>query len=150
MDGINMNISMFVSMLFCLQFFYWFVGRRASRNLKGKEDYFLAGKNVSLFPLMMTFLATQVGGGIVLGAADEAFQFGWPVILYPLGSALGLIVLGAGLGRRLAGFEISTVAQIFEVVYRSVNLRKFASFLSVISLFMILVAQIIASNKFLV
>jgi solute:Na+ symporter, SSS family len=150
MDGINMNISIFVSMLFCLQFFYWLVGRRASRNLKGKEDYFLAGKSVRLFPLMMTFLATQVGGGVILGAADEAYQFGWPVLLYPFGAALGLILLGSGIGRKLAGFQVSTVAQIFEVTYGSVMLRKIASVLSVISLFMILVAQIIASNKFLV
>lgn len=136
--------------MFCLQLFYWLVGRRASRNLKGKEDYFLAGKSVQLFPLMMTFLATQVGGGVILGAADEAYQFGWPVLLYPLGAALGLILLGCGIGRKLAGFQVTTVAQIFEVVYGSVMLRKIASILSIISLFMILVAQIIASNKFLV
>jgi len=145
-----MNISVFVSMLFFLQCVYWLVGRRASINLKGKEDYFLAGKRVRLFPLMMTFLATQVGGGVILGAADEAYQFGWPVLLYPLGAALGLILLGSGIGRKLAGFQVSTVAQIFEVAYGSVMLRKIASALSVISLFMILVAQIIASNKFLV
>ncbi len=145
-----MNITLFVCMLFCLQLFYWFVGKRASRNLKDKNDYFLAGKSVQLFPLMMTFLATQVGGGIILGAADEAYRFGWPVLLYPLGAALGLILLGCGIARKLARFEVSTVAQIFEVVYGSVVLRKIASILSVISLFMILVAQIIASNKFLV
>lgn len=145
-----MNITLFVSMLFCLQLFYWLVGRLASRNIKDTDDYFLAGKSVRLFPLMMTFLATQVGGGIILGAADEAYHFGWPVLLYPLGAALGLIVLGCGVGRRLAGFQVSTVAELFEVVYGSVVLRKVASMLSVISLFMILVAQIIASNKFLV
>lgn len=145
-----MNISIFVFMLFCLQFFYWLVGRKASKNVKGKEDYFLAGKSVRFFPLMMTFLATQVGGGVILGAADEAYQFGWPVLLYPLGAALGLILLGSGVGRKLAGFQVSTVAQIFEVAYGSVHLRKIASSLSIISLFMILVAQIIASNKFLV
>jgi len=145
-----MNITIFISMLFFLQFVYWLVGRRASKNLKGKEDYFLAGKSVKLFPLMMTFLATQVGGGVILGAADEAYLFGWPVLLYPLGAALGLLLLGCGIGRKLAGFQVSTVAQIFEVVYGSVMLKKIASTLSVISLFMILVAQIIASNKFLV
>lgn len=145
-----MNISIFVSLLFGLQFLYWLVGRRSSTKLKGQEDYFLAGKSVGLFPLMMTFLATQVGGGVVLGAADEAYQFGWPVLLYPLGAALGLILLGAGLGRKLASFPVFTVAQIFEIVYRSVILRRVASLLSVISLFMILVAQIMASKKFLV
>ena len=145
-----MNISIFVTLLFSLQFFYWIVGKRASKNISGKDDYFLAGKSVGLFPLMMTFLATQVGGGVILGAADAAYQFGWPVILYPMGASLGLIILGAGIGRKLAQFQITTIAEIFEVVYRSVMLRRIASCLSVISLFMILVAQIIASNKFLV
>lgn len=145
-----MKFSIFISLLFGLQFFYCFIGLRVSKKVNSKEDYFLAGKNVRLFPLMMTFLATQVGGGIILGAADEAYQFGWPVVFYPLGAALGLILLGVGMGRKLAEFQVSTVAQIFEVVYRSVMLRKMASVLSVISLFMILVAQIIASHKFLV
>lgn len=144
-----MNITIFISLLFTLQFLYWFVGRRASRNLNNRDDYFLAGKSVKLFPLMMTFLATQVGGGVVLGAAEEAYQFGWPVLLYPLGGALGLILLGSGIGKRLAEFRVSTVAEIFEVVYQSPLLRKIASILSIVSLFMILVAQIIASSKFL-
>lgn len=145
-----MNMTLFVSMLFGLQLIYWLTGRGSSKNLKDKEDYFLAGKSVRFFPLMMTFLATQVGGGGILGSADEAYRFGWPVLLYPLGMALGLILLGCGIGRKLAGFQVSTVAQIFEVVYRSPFLRKIASLLSIVSLFMILVSQIIASSKFLV
>jgi SSS family solute:Na+ symporter len=145
-----MNVSFFISLLFVLQFLYWCVGRYTSKNLKSKEDYFLAGKNVQFFPLMMTFLATQVGGGVILGAADEAYNFGWLVLFYPLGAALGLILLGSGIGRRLAHFPVSTVAQIFEVVYGSSLLKKIASLLSILSLFMILVAQIVASNKFFI
>lgn len=144
-----MNMVVFISLLFGLQLFYWFIGKRSSKILSSQEDYFLAGKSVRFFPLMMTFLATQVGGGLVLGAADEAYRYGWPVLLYPLGASLGLIILGLGVGRKLAQFQVSTVAQILEVVYRSTLLRKIASVLSVISLFMILVAQIIASQKFL-
>jgi len=143
-----MDLTIFLPLLFGLQAFYWYIGKRASKNIQ-KEDYFLAGKKVPFFPLMMTFLATQVGGGLVLGAAEEAYRFGWPVLLYPLGNALGLIGLGLGIGRKLAGFQVSTIAQIFEVVYRSRMLRTIASTLSVISLFMILVGQIIASSKFL-
>lgn len=145
-----MNLILFISLLFGLQAIYWMVGKKASKNVNDNQDYFLAGKNIRFFPLMMTFLATQVGGGLVLGAADEAYRFGWPVLLYPTGAAVGLILLGMGLGKKLAQFQVSTVAQILEVVYRSPTLRKIASLLSVISLFMILVAQIIASSRFLV
>lgn len=145
-----MNITLFISLLFGMQLFYWLVAKYSSKRIQGKEDYFLAGKSVKFFPLMMTFLATQVGGGGILGAAEEGFHFGWPVLLYPLGMALGLIALGSGIGRKLSEFSVSTVAHIFEIAYRSVPLRKIASLLSIISLFMILVAQIIASSKFLV
>jgi len=145
-----MNFPLFIFLLFALQVFYWIIGCRSSFNVKGQTEYFLAGKSVKFFPLMMTFLATQVGGGIILGAAEEAYRFGWPVLLYPLGAVSGLILLGCGLGSKLAGLQVSTVAQIFEIIYGSVPLRKVASLLSVISLFMILVAQIIASHKFLV
>lgn len=145
-----MNTYFFIAMVFGLQVVYWLVGKRASRDLKTQDDYFLAGKTVRFFPLMMTFLATQVGGGMVLGSAEEAYQFGWPVLFYPLGMALGLMALGLGLGRRIAQFPVSTVAQILEVAYRSPLLKKMASVLSVVSLFMVLVAQIIASRKFLI
>lgn len=145
-----MNIIFFVSLLFVLQIAYWIVGKISTQNVSSEKDYFLAGKTVRFFPLMMTFLATQVGGGLVLGAADEAFKFGWPVLLYPMGAALGLILLGSGIGKRLASFPVSTVAQILEQVYGSKGLKRTASLLSIISLFMILVAQIIASRKFLV
>jgi solute:Na+ symporter, SSS family len=145
-----MNITLFIFLLFVLQGIYWLIGKRASKQIQNKEDYFLAGKNVTFFPLMMTFLATQIGGGAVLGAAEESFHFGWPALFYPLGIALGLIVLGLGIGRKLAQFSVSTVAHIFEVAYGSIWLRRCASALSILSLYMILVAQIIASSKFLV
>jgi SSS family solute:Na+ symporter len=49
----------------------------------------------------------------------------------------------------MAEFKVSTVAQLFEVVYRSPGLKKMASLLSIVSLFMIFVAQVIASKKFM-
>ena len=145
-----MNITAFILFLFGLQAICLYVGKKSTKGLKTQEDYFLAGKGVSLIPLAMTFLATQVGGGIILGSAEEAYRYGWPVLFYPLGSTLGLVLLGLGLGRKMAQFQITTVAQIFEVVYRSPLLKKIASLLSIVSLFMILVAQIIASNKFMI
>lgn len=144
-----MHMPLFVSLLFVLQIFYWLVAKRASKEVETQQDYFLAGKSVQLFPLTMTFMASIIGGGVMLGAAEEAYTFGWAVLLYPLGSSLGLIFLGLGVGRKLAEFKLSTVAQIFEEVYKSLWLKRAASALSVVSLFMILAAQITASAKFM-
>ncbi len=144
-----MNIPVFFSVLFLLQIICFFVGRKASKQMDSQEDYFLAGRGIRFFPLMMTLVATQVGGGLVLGSAEEAYKYGWYVLLYPCGSCLGLLLLAAGIGRRMSTFKVSTVAQLFEVVYQSPRLKKVASSFSIISLFMILVAQVIASKKFM-
>ncbi len=144
-----MNMMLFVSIVFALQLICFIAGKRASGNLNNQEDYFLAGKGIKFFPLLMTFVATQIGGGTVLGAAEEAFRFGWAVMLYPLGASLGFALLAMGVGKRLARFQVSTVAQLFEVVYRSRRLKQAASILSILSLFMILAGQVIASKKFM-
>lgn len=144
-----MDTTFFIGILVFLQLICLYAGKRASKNLENQEDYFLAGKQVRFFPLLMTFVATQIGGGVILGAAEEAYRFGWAVLLYPLGACLGFVVLALGVGRKLASFKVSTVAELLEVVYKSPLLKKTGSLLSIISLFMILIAQVIASRKFM-
>lgn len=145
-----MNIPIFIAILFLLQIVCLIVAKKASKVLSTQDDYFLAGRGIRFFPLMMTLVATQIGGGLVLGSAEEAYKYGWYVLLYPLGACLGLMLLAAGIGKRMSQFKVSTIAQLFEVVYRSSRLKKIASTLSIISLFMILVAQVIASKKFMI
>lgn len=145
-----MNFPVFLTVLFLLQFICLIVGSKVAKSIKSQGDYFLAGKGLSFFPLLMTFLATQLGGGMILGATEEAYQYGWYVLLYPMGSALGFVLLALGVGKKMYQFKVSTIAQIFEIAYRSTSLKKIASGLSIISLFMIFVGQVIASRKFMV
>ncbi len=146
----KMNITIFITLVIVIQMICFFAGKRAAKNLNSQSDYFLASKEVRFFPLLMTFVATQIGGGLVLGAAEEAYRYGWSVILYPMGACLGFVLLATGIGKKMAQFQVSTVAQLFEVVYQSRFLKQLASLLSIVSLFMILVAQVIASKKFMV
>lgn len=145
-----MSLGWFIVILFVLQGICVVVGSLYAKGLRSNEDYFLASRGLQFFPLMMTFVATQVGGGLVLGSAEEAYRYGWSTLFYPLGAALGLIFLSLGIGKRLASFKVSTVAQLFEVVYGSSTLKKMASLLSIVSLFMIFIGQLIASKKFMV
>lgn len=143
-----MNFSVFLFCLLGIQVFCFYVGHRCGSGVSSdRESYFLAGRSLKVFPLMMTFIATQIGGGVLLGAAEEAFSYGYGVVLYPFGVSLGLILLGMGPGRKLASGSLFTVVAIFEVVYRSKALRKIAFFLSAVSLFFILVAQVVALDK---
>ncbi|MCH9631663.1 MAG: Osmoregulated proline transporter OpuE [Chlamydiia bacterium] len=143
-----MSISLFLCLLVFFGVIYIWIGNRASKNQNTNEDYYLMGRKLSFFPLFLTLLATQLGGGTLLGAADEAYQRGWSVLFYPLGASLGLILLGFGFGKRLRNMNISTIAELFEKVYGSKLQRRIASLLSVVALFLILVAMAIAGKKF--
>lgn len=145
-----MNLLYFIIALFSLQGLCLYIGSRYASGLKNNDDYFLASRSLKFFPLMMTFVATQVGGGLVLGSAEEAYRYGWWVLFYPTGAALGLFFLSLGIGARMSTFNVGTVAQLFETVYGSTTLKKFASALSILSLYMIFIGQLIASQKFLI
>lgn len=144
-----MNTMVFICTLLAVQGICWWIGKRSSKGIQTQNDYFLGGKGITFFPLMMTFLGGQVGGGLVLGSAQEAAKVGWWVLLYPLGQVLGMIGLSLGIGKRLNSFGVPTVAQVFEKFYDSPLLKQIASLLSIASLFMILVAQVLATKGFL-
>lgn len=145
-----MNILLFFILITVLAAVCIYIGKKASNNLQDKEDYFLMGRKLGLFPLAMTLLATQLGGGTLLGAAEEAYKNGLAVIFYPLGATIGLIVLGLGFGKKFRKLNISTIAEIFEKIYKSKKLRSFSSVLSIATMFFILIAQCIAARKFFI
>lgn len=143
-----MNVPLFLTIFGVLGFICLWVGRRAGKGNQTNEDYFLADRKLKIFPLAMTLLATQLGGGAMMGACDEAYAKGWAVLFYPLGMVIGLILLGLGVGARMRKLELKTIAELFERKFGSVSLRRIASILSILSLFFILAAQGIASRKF--
>ena len=143
-----MDFSLLFVMVGVLSCLYIWIGQRASNNLQTNEDYFLMGRKLTFFPLCFTLLATQLGGGTLLGAAEEAYTRGWIILLYPLGASLGLIVLGMGFGAKLRKLNISTIAEVFEKIYGSWLLRRMASILSIVSFYFILVGQGIAARNF--
>ncbi len=143
-----MNNYVLVSFLILLGLSYIYLGFKSATKIKSGEDYFIGGRQLGIFSLTMTLLATQLGGGALLGAADEAYHKGISVIFYPLGTTIGLIFLSLGFGAKLRTYNICTIAELFEIIYSSKKLRKIASLISIITMFFILVAQGTAVQKF--
>ena len=144
-----MLTTYFIALFVTLNVFYLILGLIASRSVHSTADYFLAGKNLGLIPVTLTLVATQIGGGMLTGTAQQAYTFGFYGLLYTLGMCIGLTILGLGLASRLQGLNVGTTAELFEVSYDSPFLRKVASIFSVITMSGILVAQIIASRTIL-
>ena len=145
-----MTSLFFFTVLITLAIIYFAVGIYASRSVKTNTDYFLAGRNLSFFPLICTLVAAQIGGGMLIGTSKDAYAIGFSGLAYTIGFSLGFLLLGLGLASRLQTLSVSTTAELFETKYRSVFLKKVASLFSIITLCGILLAQFAASRTILV
>ena len=141
--------SLFIVVLLVLSAIYLLLGLLVSKNITSTTDYFLAGRQLGYIPVTFTLIATQLGGGMMLGTAQKAYYYGYYGVVYTLGMSLGFLLLASGIAQRLQSFKVSTTAELFEKCYQSTFLKKIASLLSVMTLSGLLLAQFIASRTLL-
>lgn len=122
----------------------WFFAKSFAKNTASDGSFMPAGKPMSWLSLAGSFMAAQIGGSSLLYTVEYAQSDGIFAMLYPLGSALGLLALGLGLGARIARLQISSIPDLFEKHYSSSTLRKISCFLSMASILGLLIAQAIA------
>lgn len=140
------NIYLFYSILFGLALLYLAVGIWSAQSVRTLKSYFLANQNLGIVKLTLALIASQLGSGIILGTAHQAYFIGFWGLLYTIGMSLGFMVLGCGFAARMRALNISTTAEIFQTHYKSHYLKMIASIISIISLSGILIAQIVASK----
>lgn len=143
-----MNMTLFLAVLSSFAVLYLVLGKYASKNINNLTDYFLGGRRVGLWALSVTILATQLGGGTLIGISEETYKVGWIGLFYSLGVFTGLVLLALGVGAKIRKMQVVTLAALFEEIYQSTFLRQLAALCSIFSLFFILVAQIVACRKF--
>ncbi len=145
-----MDPALFLSIFLTLGVLYLILGVRASKNIVTNEDYFLAGRDLGTASLTFTLIATQLGGGMLLGTADAAYKVGYFGILYTLGIVVGFLLLGMGFAAKLRAFNVSTTVELFETHYDSILLKKVGSAIMVASLLFVLVSQVVGSRRLMV
>lgn len=143
-----MITSLFIGLLAAFGLMYIYIGKKAAAQTEDNESYFLSGRNLGFFSLTLTLLATQLGGGTLMGASEEAYSKGWVVLFYPGGICLGFIVLALGVGKKLRESGLTTVAELFERAYGSALLRRVVSLISIATMFFVLVGMGVAVRKF--
>ena len=141
-----MNSALFFAVFAALALFYTLLGFIAAKKIKTTSDYFLAGRNLSLFAVTLTLIATQVGSGMLVGTSQYAYLYGLYGLLYTIGMAAGFVILGIGLASKLQSLNVATTAELFETRYGSPTLKIIASLLSVIMMTGILIGQVVGSR----
>ncbi len=146
----TVNIYYFCGFFFSFILLYLSLALKDAKKITDNKDYFLAGRSVGFLPLCFTLVATQLGGGMVLGSSSEAYLSGYYGILYSAGICLGFLALALFFGPKLRSMDISTTVELFEKRYQSNRLKKIASLLSILSMSGLLVAQVVGSRQFLI
>jgi solute:Na+ symporter, SSS family len=107
--------------LACYVLFTLGVGVWAGRRVKGSSDFIVAGRRLGLVLATGTLAATWFGGGIVIGAASQAYKHGFlGVIADPFGAALCLILAGLFYVRLMRRMGLTTIAEFFTVRFGKV------------------------------
>lgn len=140
-----MEMFLFIAVMGTLMLTYFTVGIMASRKVKTNNDYFLAGQALSVPVITATLLATQIGGGMFLGTAQDPFRG----TLYIIGMVIGFLILGFGVAAKLQTFKVTTIGEIFKEKYGSTLLHNITALLSAASMFGIVVGQVIAAKSVL-
>jgi len=102
-----------------------------------------------LISITFMLIATEFGGGLLLGTSDEAYACGIYGILYILGISLGFVLLGSGFAAKLKAMNVSSSIDIFTLKYHSPFLKNIGSILCILTLLGLLFAQIIACKTLL-
>lgn len=145
-----MNKLFFFRFIALLNIVYAIIGWRASRSIKTTTDYFLAGRHVGLLPLAIALAATQLGGGVIVGTSRESYSIGLWGLMYVFGISCGFMLLALGFASRMRSLGVSTTVEVFDTVFGSLSLRRWASLLSIVSLIGLFTAQVVASKNIMV
>ena len=134
--------------LFIAGVFYIFLQSR-NTELRDNESYYFANRRLNVWLLASTILATQVGGGMLIGVCDAAYQEGLIGFLYPISQIIGLLIVFFVLSKAFQKLKLQTAPEVFTKVYQLPKIRKYASLISSFSLFIILIAQVVSIRKLL-
>lgn len=78
----------------------WYVSRKQTG-----DDYLIGSRGLSIFLIIGTMLATQVGTGSSMGASGFGYSNGWAGIMYGIGGFLSIVLVAALFGNvRKYGF----------------------------------------------
>ena len=118
------------------------IGAYFSRKNKNVTDFLLAGRSLGLGTAILTMTATLFGGALLTGTAQQAYDNGVAIYLYPFSSVIGMILVGLLIGKMSKFSTYTTVTEYLEKRFNSKFLRTASALLSMLALIGILGGQV--------
>ncbi|TCO74421.1 sodium:solute symporter family protein [Marinisporobacter balticus] len=102
---------------FITLFLVSYLGYYTAKNVKSSKDFAVGGRNLNGISVAGSIMATIVGGGSTIGAAQLAFQTGVNAMWFTLGSSIACVFLGMFVAGPLRRAEVDTVSQFLALTY---------------------------------
>ncbi len=140
-----MNITFLAALILYLLIFIT-IGIFDLKKIKSFTDYSVAGKNQSVFAVVMTLLATVVGASTTIGITDTVYKIGFPGIWWLAFGALGLILQSVFLSEKVRSINADTLPDLAnKTVGRGAELV--IALIIVISWIGVVAGQLVAMNS---
>ena len=123
---------------------YAFRKRKAS----GSDGFFVAGRKAGIVLVTGSLAATFIGSSVVIGMVGSGYSMGLPGVWWLLVGAIGLVILGLFLAKRVRRVGVYTLPELLEKQYGS-KAKLLASLVIVVSWIAICAAQILAAGNVL-
>jgi SSS family solute:Na+ symporter len=114
----------------------------------GSNGFFVAGRKAGISLVTGSLAATFIGSSVVIGMVGSGYSIGLPGVWWLLVGAIGLIVLGLFLAKKVRRVGVYTLPELLEKQYGS-NAKLLASLVIVVSWIAICAAQILAAGNVL-
>ena len=118
------------------------IGKSSFRMGNTKEQFYLGGRNLSLFRCVMTFSGTWVSAATILGFTGSVFESGYTALLYSVIPWFAGAVLLTCISDRLYDNDILTIPEFFRKRFGSKGLQMVFALIMIVVYIMYLVIQI--------
>jgi len=108
------------------------VGLYTRKKITSPQGFFLADRSLKWFPLAATITATTVGGSATIVAGGRIYAAGLPALWYDIAGAVGLIILGLFLTKKIRETGLVTLPDIIGKCYNE-QVRYAAAILIIIT-----------------
>lgn len=138
-----MNITTYVWPLVAVSLVYGFISLLGSYSATARRIF---RRSFGLASIIFTLIATELGGSVMLGTAQEAYTTGLYGLLYIIGISIGLILLSLGFASKMQNMNLDSTLDVFAVKYNSPSIRLCACILSIMTVGGLLIGQILAAK----
>ena len=70
------------------------IGVIAGKKAKNAQEFSTAGRRIGMFVAMCTIIASEWGGGNVIGTASDGYAYGISAYIFPVSMGIGIFLLG--------------------------------------------------------